>query len=224
MTKDKGKNQIIREKLIFSGTSSLSDTELVALILRTGTRDKSVLELANEVMEYADELSADLTELDVHELLNISGVGISKACSIVAGLELARRCRYSTNKNQIALRSSNEVAELVMKKLYGEKREHVIIFLLNTKCLIESEYLVSIGELNSANIHPREVFSTAIRRSAAGIIIAHNHPSGDPTPSADDIMATKRLAEVGELVGIKLIDHVVVGNNKFISLKSEGVI
>lgn len=221
---NKNNYQLPQEKLMFSGIESLSEIELMALVLRTGTRDKSVLELASEVMEYAEELSIELSDLDVHELLSINGVGKSKACSIVAGLELARRIRCKAIYNQAALKSSQDVANFVMEKMHGEKREHVLLFLVNTKCQIESQHIVSIGELSSANIHPREVFNIAIRRSAAGIIIAHNHPSGDPTPSADDLMVTKRIASAGELIGIKVLDHVVVGKKEFVSLKAEGVI
>ena len=213
-----------QEKLMYSGVSSLSDVELLALILRTGTADKKVLQLADEVMTYTDNLSQDICSVDARELLNVDGIGVSKACSIVASMELARRVMEPSLISGKTITTAEDIAELYMNRMRGVKREHVQLFLLNTKCKIESEYTVSIGELNSADIHPREVYSVAIRRSAAAIIIAHNHPSGDPTPSNLDIAATKRLEAAGKIVGIKLLDHIIVGYDSYVSLRSEGVI
>ena len=194
-----------QEKLMYSGASSLSDVELLALIIRTGTAEKKVIQLAEEVMNYTDDLSQNIASVDARELLNVDGIGISKACSIVASMELARRVRRSSLQSGKTITTAEDI-------------------ILNTKCKIESEYTVSIGELNSADIHPREVYSIAIRRSAAAIIIAHNHPSGDPTPSNLDIAATKRLEAVGKIVGIKLLDHIIVGCDSYVSLRSEGII
>ena len=213
-----------QEKLMYSGASSLSDVELLALILRTGTAEKKVIQLAEEVMNYTDELSQNIASVDARELLNVDGIGISKACSIVASMELARRVRRSSLQSGKTITTAEDIADIYMERMRGAKREHVQMFILNTKCKIESEYTVSIGELNSADIHPREVYSIAIRRSAAAIIIAHNHPSGDPTPSNLDIAATKRLEAVGKIVGIKLLDHIIVGCDSYVSLRSEGII
>ncbi|WP_287588029.1 MULTISPECIES: RadC family protein [Mogibacterium] len=213
-----------QEKLLYSGTSALTDVELLALILRTGTADRKVLELARDVMAYADNLSQELCNVDVRELLNINGIGVSKACSIVASMELARRVREPSTASGITIRTASDVAELFMKRMRGEKREHVQMFLLNSKCNVESEYTVSIGALNSAELNPREVYSVAIRRSAAAIILAHNHPSGDPEPSNVDIISTRRIEAAGELVGIKLLDHVIVGYERYVSLRAEGYI
>ena len=213
-----------QEKLMYSGASSLSDVELLALILRTGTAEKKVIQLAEEVMNYTDDLSQNIASVDARELLNVDGIGISKACSIVASMELATRVRRSSLQSGKTITTAEDIAEIYMERMRGAKREHVQMFILNTKCKIESEYTVSIGELNSADIHPREVYSIAIRRSAAAIIIAHNHPSGDPTPSNLDIAATKRLEAVGKIVGIKLLDHIIVGYDSYVSLRSEGII
>lgn len=149
---------------------------------------------------------------------------MSKACSIVASMELARRVREPSTASGITIRTASDVAELFMKRMRGEKREHVQMFLLNSKCNVESEYTVSIGALNSAELNPREVYSVAIRRSAAAIILAHNHPSGDPEPSNVDIISTRRIEAAGELVGIKLLDHVIVGYERYVSLRAEGYI
>lgn len=213
-----------QEKLMYSGASSLSDVELLALILRTGTSEKKVIQLAEEVISYTEKLSQNIYSVDARELLNVDGIGVSKACSIVASMELARRVRRLSLQHGKTITTAEDIAEIYMDRMRGAKREHVQMFTLNTKCKIESEYTVSIGELNSADIHPREVYSIAIRRSAAAIIIAHNHPSGDPTPSNLDIAATKRLEAVGKIVGIKLLDHIIVGYDSYVSLRSEGII
>ena len=175
-------------------------------------------------MTYTEELSQDICSIDARELLNIDGIGVSKACSIVASMELARRVREPSLLSGKTITTAEDIAKLYMDRMRGSKREHVQLFILSTKCKIESEYTVSIGELNSADIHPREVYSVAIRRSAAAIIIAHNHPSGDPTPSNLDIAATKRLEAAGKIVGIKLLDHIIAGYDSYVSLRSEGVI
>lgn len=150
---------------------------------------------------------------------------MAKACSIVAGIELAKRLaadRCSGNKKTV--RDCGDVVELLMEELVYEKREILIALLLNVKGEIESKEIISIGELSATNVHPREVFSPAIRKGAAGIIVVHNHPSGDPAPSDEDILATKRLIEAGQIVGIRLIDHVIIGNGSYTSLRAEGVI
>lgn len=176
------------------------------------------------MISYTEKLSQNIYSVDARELLNVDGIGVSKACSIVASMELARRVRRSSLQHGKTITTAEDIAEIYMDRMRGAKREHVQMFTLNTKCKIESEYTVSIGELNSADIHPREVYSIAIRRSAAAIIIAHNHPSGDPTPSNLDIAATKRLEAVGKIVGIKLLDHIIVGYDSYVSLRSEGII
>lgn len=212
-----------QEKLLYSGAASLTTAELLALIIRTGTPDKSAVQLAEEVIAYTDSHFGSLVTVDPRELQTIDGIGASKACSIVAGMELARRleANYVETKR---IRSGRDVYRLVEPMLRHEKKEHVIELILNAKCEVEAQEIISIGELSTASVHPREVFSTAIRKSAAGIIIVHNHPSGDPTPSEDDIAATHRLIEVSNIVGIKLIDHVIVGRDTYVSLKEEGVI
>lgn len=214
-----------QEKLLYGGPGKLSNAELLALIIRTGTSEKSAVQLAEDVISYACEEIGDLGRADVKELTEIDGIGTSKACSIVASIELAKRIiSDSGHEKRKTIRDGTDVAELLMQEMLYEKREMLIELLLNVKGEVESKFIVSVGELAGTNVHPREVFSPAIRKGAAAVIIAHNHPSGDPTPSDDDILATRRLVEASRIIGIKLVDHVIVGNGTFTSLRAEGVI
>ena len=212
-----------QEKLIYSGASCLSNSELLALIIRTGTGKKSAIGLAEDVISYAAENIGDLGMAEVRELTEIDGIGEAKACSIVASLELSKRLisgRRSAVKERV--RDPGQVVELFEEEMTGEKREVFMAICLDSKLQIESKSVISIGNLDSAPVHPREVFAPAIKRGAAALIVAHNHPSGDPTPSTQDIDVTKRLIKASEIIGIKLLDHVIIGNGCFISMKTEG--
>ena len=214
-----------QEKLLFRGASCLSNAELMALVIRTGTNEKSAIQLGEDVISYVSSKVGDLGRADVRELTEIEGIGFSKASSIVASMELAKRLLGNSAFNKkIVIRDSADVANILMEEMLYEKRELVIALLLNVKGEIESKETISVGELSATNIHPREVFSPAIRKGAASIIVAHNHPSGDPTPSDEDIIATKRLIEASKIVGINLVDHVIIGHRKYVSLKAEGII
>lgn len=212
-----------QEKLVYGGASGLSNAELLALIIRNGTKDKSAIRLADDVISYAEEITGGLGMAEVRELTMIDGIGEAKACSIVAAMELSRRLisgRQAAVKPK--LRDSEQVAELLMQEMMAEKRELFMTLNLNTKLQIESKSIISIGNVDSAPVHPREVFGPAIRRGAAAVVAAHNHPSGDPTPSIQDIDVTKRLIKASEVLGIVLLDHVIIGNGCFTSMKSEG--
>ena len=212
-----------QEKLVYSGAGSLSNAELLALIIRTGTEDKSAIRLADEVIAYTTDNIGDLGAAEVKELTEIEGIGRAKACSIVAALELSKRI-ISSRQTAAGkkLRDSRQVAEILTKEMMYEKREFFMTICLNSKLQIESKSVISIGSLDSAPVHPREVFAPAVKRGAAAVVVAHNHPSGDPTPSPNDIDVTKRLLKSSEILGIKLIDHVIVGNGRFTSMKTEG--
>ena len=213
------------EKMMYSGASSLSNAELWALIIRTGTSEKSAVQLAEDVISYSNMEIGSLRMAEASELKAIDGIGNTKACAIVACLELAKR--YNSSFDNIKKRRVDTVeraAEAIMADLKDEKREHVISMMLNAKCEIEAKSTISIGELTNSSMHPREVFSPAIKRGAAAIIIAHNHPSGDPTPSDQDISVTNRIAKAGEIIGIKLYDHIIVGAGNNVSMREMGFI
>lgn len=214
-----------REKMLYAGAGALTNAELLALVLRSGDHERSAIQLAEDVLAYSTKEVGGLGRAQVQELQNIEGIGTAKACSIVAGMELAKRVmsdRYAEQRRVV--RDCTDVVDMLMEELVYEKREVLIALLLNVKGEVESKEIISIGELAATNVHPREVFSPAIRKGAAGLIVVHNHPSGDPTPSSDDIVATRRLLDVGRIVGIRLVDHVIIGNGTYTSLKVEGVI
>lgn len=212
-----------QEKMLYGGAGSLSNSELLALIIRTGTGDKSAVRLADEVISYADGFAGGLGAAEVRELTEIDGIGEAKACSIVAAIELSKRL-ISGHQGAVRprLRDSAQVAELLLEEMMYEKRELFMTINLNSKMQVESKSVISIGNLDSAPVHPREVFGPAIRRGAAAVVVAHNHPSGDPSPSPQDIEVTERLISASKILGIKLIDHVIVGSGCFTSMKSEG--
>jgi DNA repair protein RadC len=214
-----------QEKMLYGGAGALSNSELLALIIRTGTGDKSAIRLADEVLSYADENTGGLGAAEVKELTEIEGIGEAKACSIVAAMELSKRMTSGhRNAVKVRIRDSRQVAEILMEEMMYEKREFFMTLNLNSKLQVESKSVISIGSLDSAPVHPREVFGPAVRRGAAGLIVAHNHPSGDPTPSPEDIAVTERLLDASRIIGIKLVDHVIIGRGRFVSLKSEGII
>ena len=212
-----------QEKMLYAGAAGLSNSELLALIIRTGTGEKSALRLADEVLSYANENIGGLGAAEVRELTGIDGIGEAKACSIVAAMELSKRVISGHQGSvKVKIRDSMQVAEMLMEEMMYEKRELFMTLNLNTKLQVESKSVISIGSLDSAPVHPREVFGPAVRRGAAAVVVAHNHPSGDPSPSPQDIDVTKRLIKASEILGIKLLDHVIVGNGCFTSMKSEG--
>ncbi len=214
-----------QEKLLYYGADALSSSELLALVIRSGRKNQSALELASEVLSYATRELGGLDKACVSELAKVHGIGTSKACSIVAAVELSRRMR-SNSLNEVRPRiiDVGDAVSLLESEFENEKKERVVELLLNTKKEVEAKVTVSIGELYSAAAGPREVFSPAIRRSAAGIIIAHNHPSGDATPSEDDIQLTRRLMQAASIVGIELLDHIIIGRNSYTSFLKEGLL
>ena len=205
-----------QEKLMYAGAGALSDSELLALVIRTGTGDKSAVQLAEEVIAFASANIGGIERADPRELTEVHGIGTAKACSIVAALELSKRLISGQ------VMENSRIAKFLRQEMLHEKRELFMAVHLDTRLRIESKHIVSIGSLDSAPVHPREVFSQAVKRGAAAVIVAHNHPSGDPSPSPQDIAITKRLSEAAAIMGISLLDHIVIGNGKYISLRDEG--
>lgn len=210
-----------REKLMSRGKETLNNAELLAILLRTGTREKSALELAHEIIAVNDEGLPGLCENTPEELARIKGIGKAKACQILAAIELGRRVATHPRKERVSIEKPGDIAELFMEKMRYYKEEHFSTLLLDTKGKVIEEVSVSIGDLNSAPVHPREVFKQAVKRSAAAVVLIHNHPSGDPTPSSEDLEITLRLIESAEILGIKVIDHIIIGDGVYTSLKSE---
>lgn len=210
------------EKLISQGVDALKETELLAILIGAGTPDKNALRIAEDIL-YSDVGKRALLQATVEELTTFAGVGKTKATRIVAGLELGKRLVVRSNFDLISMNDPRTVAEYFYNYFATEDRELFCCVLLDTKNKPISTEVISVGTLNSTLVHPREVFRTAIKKTANAIIVSHNHPSGDPEPSHEDIAITKRLCEVGELVGIPIIDHIVVGHHRFVSLKQRNL-
>ncbi|MCY8563587.1 RadC family protein [Bacillus sonorensis] len=210
-----------RERLLNIGAESLSNHELLAILLRTGTKKESVLQLSNRLLQTFDGLRL-LKEASAEELSSISGIGRAKAVQILAALELGRRIHQLVYEERYVIRFPEDAANLLMEDMRFLSQEHFVCLYLNSKNQVIHKRTVFIGSLNSSIVHPREVFKEALKRSAASFICVHSHPSGDPTPSSEDIDVTRRLNECGQLIGIELLDHIVIGDQKFVSLKEKG--
>jgi DNA repair protein RadC len=211
-----------RERLLKEGPQYLSEIELLAIMLRTGSAKVSAMDLAATILGRCGGLK-QLLDVSVEELGAFKGIGPAKTAQVLAALELGRRVAMATAWDRPSIRSPESVAALVMEEMRHLDREHFGVLLLNTKNQVLGREVISIGTLNSSAVHPREVFKVAIRRSAAGVILFHNHPSGDPTPSEQDIAVTKRLVEAGDIIGISVLDHLIIGDNRFTSFKAKGL-
>lgn len=212
-----------REKLTRFGSEPLSDAELLAILLRTGNKNKTVLELAQEIIKnYGLQGLAQMDAKDIQS--EISGIGPAKAAELRAVFEIASRLQGKSINSKKQITGPEDVAEIMINKLQHLKQEHFYAILLTTKNTIISYEEISKGGLNIASIFPREVFNKAIKNSAAKMILVHNHPSGDPTPSSEDINLTNRLIEAGKLTGVRVLDHIIVGDGDYISLKEQGLI
>ena len=207
-----------REKMLKYGPDNLTDGELLALVLGTGTREMNVLELADSIICRFG--NAGLPYASCSDLSTYSGIGAARACKIAAAFELGKR--FFQNKKTSIYMKPEEVWES-MKDIRVAKREHFVSFYLDTKNQEIHREIISIGTLNISLVHPREVFWPAVRNAAASIIVAHNHPSGDVSPSRDDMATTKRLKEAGEILGIKVLDHVIVSREGYTSMKEQGL-
>lgn len=211
-----------REKLYRFGPESLTEWELLAILIRSGSKKEDVLTISKKLWIYISKFHR-ISELTINDLMEIDGIGLSKACSIISALELFKRLNMRECVDNFSFGSPKSVADIFMNILRDEMKEHFYVLLLDTKNKIISWDEISKGDLNSSIVHPREVYKYALKFGANSIICLHNHPSGDPTPSPQDIDITKRLEEVGDLVGIRLLDHIIIGYNKYISLKEKGL-
>lgn len=215
-----------RERLLKFGAGGLSTAQLLAIILRTGDRNKSAIQLARELLVHFSSLR-EMEDAASAEYSNIKGMGNAKIAQLKAAFELGRRLlqsdEYTISKNP-SFRKSKDVYDYYRSKFYGFKKERFLCVLLDTKNRVFKETVISEGTLTSSLVHPREVFRYAIKEAAASVLFVHNHPSGDPEPSADDINITRRLIETGKIVGIHVLDHVVIADGTYTSLMEKGYI
>lgn len=210
-----------RERLIRQGAESLSNQELIAILLRTGTKQESVLHLANRVLTYFEQLH-ELKTATIEEMTAVKGIGEAKGVQLLAAIELGRRLAQQKTDGKFTVRSPKDAATFLMADMTSLKQENFVVLFMNVKNQVLHRQTIFIGSLNASIVHPREIFREAVKRSAASIICAHNHPSGNPSPSPEDIEVTKRLQEAGKIMGIELLDHVIIGDHQFISLKEKG--
>ncbi|HEY4544277.1 MAG TPA: DNA repair protein RadC [Tissierellaceae bacterium] len=212
-----------REKLINYGVRSLSNVELLAVIIRTGYKDKSALELAKDIIYMDQSGIKNLSQITYEELISLKGVGSCKASQILASIELGKRINNWMGEEKIRVNTPQILATVLMDDMKFLNKEHFKIALLDTKNQVISIDNVSIGTLNASIVHPRDVFNIAIKKNANSIILIHNHPSGDTTPSKEDINVTNRLIDVGKIIGIKVLDHIIIGDNRYLSFKEESL-
>jgi len=205
-----------REKLVAQGAEALSDMELLAILLGSGVREKNVLQIARAVLSVLDKNGQ---KPDVKSLISVGGIGLAKACQLAAALEFSRRRLF---RNSVVIRKAQDALPFI-SHLAGKKQENFLCISLNGANEVIGSRVVTIGLLNSSQIHPREVFADAIADRAASVILAHNHPSGVLEPSADDIAVTRQMVEAGNILGISVLDHIIIAKKGCLSFKEEGL-
>lgn len=211
-----------REKALMKGITNLGDDELLAIILRTGYKNTSAKDLAITVLRELDNLK-NINDITISKIAQIKGVGQTKAITILAALELGKRYTQNQVDCTLSLNNTERVYSYLRTKFSDSKQEEFITILLDNKKRLIGSKIVFKGDLNSVNVHPREIFKYAIINSAAAIILSHNHPSGDVFPSKQDIKITKELNEIGKLMQIPVIDHIIIGKDKYYSFFESGI-
>lgn len=213
------------EKCLESGAGSLTDAELLAVILRSGTKDANCVELAREVLSVSETEPGllGLHRVTSAELEQIPGIGPVKATQLLCIGELCKRMATAGHREGVCLTSPERIADRYMEQLRHLEQEHVLLLLLDSKCHLLKELTLSIGSVNQSILTPREVLIAALQYRAVHMILLHNHPSGDPSPSKADLATTRRVKEAGDMLGIPLMDHIIMGDHKYISLKEQGL-
>ncbi len=213
------------EKCEKYGASILSDAELLAVILRTGSKKQRVMDLAVNILNYSTAYPGlkGLNYLSFQELIKIKGVGRVKAVELLCLTEITKRMAKEIHRDSLRLITPKSVADYYMQDMRHLTREQVMLLMMDSKNKIIKDMIISEGSVNTSIMPTREVFVNAIKYEAVNIILLHNHPSGDPTPSGEDIRVTKKLYEAGNLIGITLMDHIIIGDNRYISMKEQGL-
>jgi DNA repair protein RadC len=212
-----------RERLQKFGPEALSAQELLALVIGRGIPNKSVMNIAQELLAKFGNIKA-ISQATIEELSQIKGIGLAKAAQIKACFELGRREELEPELKHFDIKDPEAVVKAIRASIKDKAKEHFKLILLNPRNKIIGISTISIGTLNASLVHPREVFKDAITHSAASVVLAHNHPSGDPEPSEDDLKITKKLVDSGKILGIEVLDHIIIGKNNFCSFKERGLI
>jgi DNA repair protein RadC len=212
-----------RERLQKIGAENLSAQELLALVIGRGIPKKSVMTIAQELISTFGNVNA-IGRATLEELCRIKGIGIAKAAQIKASFELAKRENLETDEENFDIKNPEAVCKLISSTIKEKAKEHFKLILLNSRNKKIGISTISVGTLTTSLVHPREVFKEALAHSAASVILAHNHPSGDPEPSEDDLKITRKLVESGKILGVEVIDHIIVGKNNHYSFREKGLI
>ena len=212
-----------REKLVRAGVGALGDNELVALLLGTGMRSRGALAVAQDVLDAAGG-AGGLTRIGVDDLTRVPGVGSSRAARLLAAVELGRRVLTRPAEDRPRFRTSADVGQFLLARYGGHREERFGVVMLDAKLRLLRAETISIGSLDASVAHPREVFRAAALASASAIAVFHNHPSGDPTPSADDVALTSRLVAAGDVMGIDVVDHIILGAGCWYSFRDAGTL
>lgn len=218
------KEMLPYERFMKFGAESLSSAELLAIIIRTGTGRNSALDIARNVLQLGGDIETGLNRLhhiSIEELMSLDGIGQVKAVKLKCIAELSRRMAVEQRKAKVDFRSPETVADYYMEQLRHEEREYVILVSLNNKLQPLNETVISVGTVNSSLLSPREIYRHALKCGAVYVVLLHNHPGGDPTPSRADLSITEKVRKSGELLDIRLVDHIIIGDNSFISFKKE---
>ncbi len=220
MIKNKQKIELPREKLKARGTQELTNSELLAILLRTGTKSIDVLKLAELILDKIAHIG-HFKAITVEELMLIPGVKMAKATSVVAAIELGKRLLEKEQQKTIRFHTLSDVYELLKYDLTNLEQEHFMCMFLNNKSQLIKKETIFVGTINQLTIHPRDIFKMAVRLNASFIMLAHNHPSGDSKASDADIETTYQLTEIGNLMGIEVIDHIIIGQQEYYSIKTQ---
>ncbi len=224
MLKELPRSELPREKILSRGVAGLSNAELVAVLLASGTRTESALALAARVLALQNGSLGRLVCCQPEEFQRIRGIGTAKSCMLVAAMELGRRIAACPAESRIRLDTPDKVADLFMEEMRFLNKEVFRVACLNVKNELIMKEDVSVGGLHSAAAHPREVFQNAIKKGANAVILIHNHPSGDPAPSSADQATTAQLVKAGSILGIQVLDHIVIGDGRYVSFKQKGIL
>lgn len=212
------------EKCLRYGVEYLSDAELIAVIIRTGTTERNSIDVAQDILNRKGKSILNLYLLSIRELMEIPGIGQIKAIQLKCLAEITKRMTRATRLREVQLNSARSVASYYMEELRHEDREKLMLCMFDSQCVLLGDEVISIGTVNASLVSPREIFQRALMNQAVYIILLHNHPSGVPMPSMQDKLVTKRVLECGEMLGVHLSDHIIIGDNRYFSFKEENLL
>lgn len=207
------------EKCLMAGTQALSDAELLAVILKSGSREWNAVQLAQQILQADSRNLLNLYHMSVEELMRFPGIGKVKAIQLKCVAELSRRITQTDRRERVSLRDARSVAEYYMERLRHEPREQLLVSMFDSKCHLLGDHVIATGSVRAVLGSPRDIFLQVLEKKAVAFILLHNHPSGDPYPSREDIQLTRRIRECGELLDIELSDHIIIGDNRYYSFR-----